>query len=101
MLYGKKKDVGLLQEICTLLIKGGKVGPAYFGWYRAGVEAQLRITNLYEHFMMSLNLERTQDIPKSVLRYFSYQNNMDYAHTAYLYDFICQRQDRLGDIYEA
>lgn len=100
-LYGKKKDVQILQEICTLLIKGGKVGPACFGWYKAGVDAQLRITNLYEHFMMSLNLERPQEIPKAVLKYFSYQNNLDYAHTAYLYDYICQRQEKLGDVYEA
>lgn len=100
-LYEKKKDVLLLQEICTLLIKGGKAGPAYFEWYRAGVDAQLRITNLYEYFMMSLNLDRPREIPKSVLKYFSYQNNMDYAHTAYLYDFICQHQDKLGDIYES
>ncbi|MCI9337423.1 MAG: hypothetical protein HFH93_07780 [Lachnospiraceae bacterium] len=100
-LYGKRKDVQLLQEICTLLIKGAKVGPAWFDWYRAGVEAQLRITNLYEYFMMSLDLEQSQEIPKAVLKYFSYQNNMDYAHTAYLYDYIIQHQDRLEDVYEA
>lgn len=101
MLYEKKKDVQLLQEICTLLIKGGKVGPRYSDWYRAGVDAQLRITNLYEYFMMSLDLDRMREIPKAVLIYFSYQNNMDYVHSAYLYDYILQRQDKLGDIYEA
>lgn len=99
-LYGKKKDEQLLQEICTLLIKGGKVGPAFFDWYRAGVDAQLRITNLYEYFMMSLDLNRPQEIPRAVLKYFSYQNNLDYVHTAYLYDYICQRQEKLGDVYE-
>nr|WP_300869918.1 DUF5717 family protein [uncultured Acetatifactor sp.] len=100
-LYGKRKDVQLLQEICTLLIKGAKVGPAWFEWYSAGVDAQLRITNLYEYFMMSLDLEQPREIPKAVLKYFSYQNNMDYAHTAYLYDYITQRRDKLEDVYEA
>lgn len=100
-LYRKKKDVQILQEICTLLIKGGKVGTAWSAWYKAGVDAQLRITNLYEHFMMSLDLERSQEIPKAVLKYFSYQNNLDYVHTAYLYDYICQRRDKLADVYEA
>jgi len=51
------QDVRLLQELCTLLVKGGKVGKRYFKWYRAGVEAQLRITNLYEYYMMSLDVE--------------------------------------------
>lgn len=100
-LYEKKKDVQVLTEICTLLIKGGKVGAAYFDWYRAGVDAQLRITNLYEYFMMSLDLGKSQELPKTVLMYFSYQNNLDYVHSAYLYEYVWQRWDKLGDIYDA
>lgn len=99
-LYEKKSDVRLLQQICALLIKGGKTGEKYFDWYRAGVENNLRITNLYEYYMMSLNTEKQQTIPKMVLMYFSYQNNLDYEHTAYLYDYILQNESQLGDIYE-
>lgn len=100
-LYRKKRDVRLLQEICTLLIKGGKTGSRYFGWYSAGVEEQLRITNLYEYYMMSLDLNEPCELPKVVLMYFSYQNNLGYEHTAYLYDYILQHKDRLGEIYES
>ncbi len=99
-LYDKKNDVRLLQQICGLLIKGGKTGEKYFDWYRAGVENSLRITNLYEYYMMSLNTEKQQEIPKMVLMYFSYQNNLDYEHTAYLYDYILQNESQLGDIFE-
>ena len=100
-LYRKKKDTRLLQEICTLLVRGGRTGKEYLEWYRAGVEHQLRIANLYEYFFLSLDLERTEEIPRIVLKYFSYQNSMDYTHSAYLYDYICQYRDRLGDVYEA
>lgn len=100
-LYRKKGDVRLLQEICTLLIKGGKTGSRYFDWYSAGVEEQLRITNLYEYYMMSLDLDEPRELPKVVLMYFSYQNNLDYEHSAYLYDYIVQHKDRLGEIYES
>ncbi len=100
-LYRKKKDVRLLQEICTLLIKGGKAGSRYFEWYSAGVEEQLRITNLYEYYMMSLDLREPRELPKVVLLYFSYQNNLDYEHSAYLYDYILQHKDRLGELYES
>ena len=100
-LYGKKRDVRILQEICSLLVKGGKTGHAYFEWYRAGVEAQLRITNLYEYYMMSLDLDSQQEIPKTVLIYFSYQNSLDHARTAYLYNYILQNQDKLGEICES
>lgn len=101
VLYGKQKDVRLLQEICTLLIKGGMAGSLYFSWYQAGVEERLRITNLFEYYMMSLNLREPREIPRTVLLYFSYQNNLDYAHTAYLYDYILRRQEKLGELADA
>lgn len=100
-LYEKWEDQGLLREICALLIKGGKTEERYSLWYRAGVDAQLRLTNLYEYYMMSLNLDEAQELPKAVLLYFSYQNSLDDAHCAYLYDYILQRQDRMRDLYEA
>ena len=100
-LYGKKKDVQLLQEICTLLVKGGKAGKEYLGWYRAGVENQLRIANLYEHFFLSLDPDEAEELPKSVLKYFSYQNNLDYVRSACLYDYIWQHKEKYGDLYEA
>lgn len=99
-LYSFKKDVRILQEICTLLIKGGKAEHRYFEWYQAGVNAKLRITNLFEYYMMSLDLQEPQELPRTVLMYFSYQNNLDYEHSACLYDYILQNADNLGDIYD-
>lgn len=98
-LYRRKQDQRILQEICTLLIKGGKTGKKYFHWYREGVEAQLRITNLYEHYMMSLDMDDSCKLPKQVLMYFSYQNNLNYEQAAYLYEYILKNRDRLGDLY--
>ncbi len=100
-LYRKKKDERFLREICSLLIKGNKVGQKYFEWYQAGVESKLRITNLYEYYMMSLNMEKSREIPKMVLMYFSYQSNLDYTRIAYLYDYVLQHREKLGDIYES
>lgn len=98
-LYEKKAEGRILQEICTQLIKGGKVGRKYFDWYKKGVDAQLRITNLYEYYMMSLDLNTQQKLPKIVLMYFSYQNNLDYEHSAYLYRYILQHKAEYEDIY--
>ncbi len=94
----KKTDSRLVQEICALLIKGGKTGPKYEPWYRKGVELQLRITNLYEYFMMSLDLEQEAVIPKTALLYFHYQNNLGYEYTAYLYHYILTHADKLADM---
>ena len=67
----------VLKEICRLLIKGSKVTCEAFGWYQLGVEAKLRITRLYEYYMMALDLDKEVALPKTVLLYFSYQNNLD------------------------
>ncbi|MCM1191033.1 MAG: DUF5717 family protein [Butyrivibrio sp.] len=103
-LYEKKNDVRILQQICTLLIKGAKADSKYFEWYRLGVEHNLRITNLYEYYMMALDLDVSggtpREIPKVVLLYFSYQNSLDYEHAAYLYNYILQNEDRLKDVYD-
>ena len=99
-LYERKNDVRILQQICALLIKGGKTDNRYFDWYRLGVENNLRITNLYEYYMMSLDLSVTHEIPKVVLMYFSYQNSLDYERAAYLYNYILQNEDRFKEISE-
>lgn len=99
-LYSPRSDVRILQEICTLLIKGGKTQHKYFEWYAAGVDAKLRITNLFEYYMISLDLQKQQELPRTVLMYFSYQNNLDYEHSAFLYDYIVRNADSLGDIYD-
>ena len=66
-----------------------------------GTAQEWKITNLYEYYMASLNLDLPVEIPKMVLMYFSYQNKLDYEHCAYLYDYICKNKNRLSDIYGA
>lgn len=98
-MYRDKEDVRVLQEICVLLIKGGRADASCTEWYEKGMEAQLRITNLYEHYMLSLNLEEMRKLPQMLLMYFSYQSNLDYEHTAYLYDYILQNRDSYSELY--
>ncbi|MCQ2539832.1 MAG: DUF5717 family protein [Acetatifactor sp.] len=98
-LYEANKDDSILQLICNLLIKGGKVGEEYFRFYRDGVEQNLHITNLYEFYMMSIDMDRYREIPKRILMYFAYQNELDYEHTAYMYDYIIQNEESMKDIF--
>ncbi len=89
----------VLKEICRLLIKGSKVTPEAFGWYQLGVEAELRITRLYEYYMMALDLDKEVALPKTVLLYFSFQNNLDYAHSAYLYRYLQEHKEEYIELY--
>lgn len=99
--YETLENERVLREICILLIKGNKVGQQYFDWYRRGVDAELRITQLYEYYMMSLDLAKDLPIPKLVLMYFTYQNNLDYRHSAYLYCYIIKHRREHPEIYDS
>lgn len=99
--YERQPQERVLKEICTLLIKGSKVSPEAFIWYQRGVEAQLRITKLYEYYMMTLDLDGQVALPKLVLLYFSYQNNLDYAHSAYLYRYVLEHREEYEELYAA
>lgn len=97
--YAHKAEDHVLQEICALLIRGGKIGPKYFEWYKKGVEKGLRITRLYEFYMMSMDITKEAELPKIVLMYFSYQSNLDYIRTAYLYANVIRNQQTYPELY--
>ena len=97
--WEKKPDVEVLQAICTLLIKGGKTGPAWYPWYYRGVKKELRIARLYEHYLMSVDLEREGKIPRQALLYFAFQSNLDYEHAAWLYAGVERHRDEDTDLY--
>jgi len=97
--YEKKPQNETLQAICSTLIKGNRRGSRYFKWYQAGVEENLRITRLYEYYMMSVTLDDRQKLPKMILMYFSYQCDLHYEITAWLYAYVWKHQEELPEIY--
>ncbi len=97
--YAMRPQNDILHAICTLLIKGNCKGTEYFEWYKAGVDQNLRITRLYEYYMMSAPLDYSEPLPKIVLMYFAYQSNLDYEITAYLYAYVHQHRAEITEIY--
>ena len=97
--YEKRPQNDILHAICTLLIKGNRYGEDYFEWYRAGVEQNLRITRLYEYYMMSVSLQSEEPLPKIILMYFAYQSDLHYEITAYLYAYVYRHREEIPDIY--
>lgn len=95
----------LLQEICGQLIKGNCFGVEYLKWYKKGVEKGLRITRLYESYMMSLDVENVsiqemEALPKMVLMYFSYQNSLNDKQAAYLYANTYKYREGYPELYQ-
>lgn len=89
----------VLYAICTMLMKGNKTGTAYFPWYELAVQQEIRITRLYEYYMMSIDLHYKGPIHKMVLMYFSYHSTLDYERNAFLYANVHQYQTEFQELY--
>ncbi|MBO5145597.1 MAG: hypothetical protein J6C19_08705 [Lachnospiraceae bacterium] len=102
--YRTYKSPQTVASICHMLILGDKKGVDYYQWYALGVEYSVRVTGLYEYYMMSLELDKYGDIkgnieiPKMVLMYFAYQSTLDYERNAFLYAYIIKNKDKYPDL---
>lgn len=101
---------GILSAICSLLIKGHKRGRKYFVWYQLGVQEQLRITELYEYYLYSLEEEQytllqsklpQNKLPQQVLLYFIYNSSLSDKKKAFLYAYVIKNKEELGPIYKS
>ncbi len=98
-LYEMRAGSDVLNAICTQLIRGGMSGDDYLEWYLAGIEKGLKITGLYENYLMSVAGKGEVAIPKEVLKYFSYDCDVPYEYEAFLYAYIIRHKEDLMDIY--
>ena len=91
----------LLMAVCTMLIKGNKIDPSYNGWYLKGIMESLKVTRLYEYYMMSLDQSTVKELPTAVLYFFNYNNQLEWGHKAFLYRYIIQNKQKLQRIFES
>ncbi len=86
----------LLRAICQLLIRSGKKDPAYFEWFRLGMEKGLRMNGLYESYMATMDRNRLNywDLPQLARMYFAYDTSLDYGRRAAVYRSISEDRDR-------
>lgn len=98
--YEVNPQTSCIHAICTLLIKGNKIGDEYFKWYERGVQANLRITRLYDYYLYSMTETMDRPIPEAVLMYFQYNQDLDYRKKAYLFANLMEFQKVYPDLYE-
>lgn len=99
LLYDRLKTTDILSAICRLLIKGQKTHNKYFKWYHLGVEAQLKITQLHEYYMYSINEEEGTPLLYSALLYFIYNSSLSERKKAFLYASVIKDKQNNTSIY--
>lgn len=100
-LYRKFRNKEVLTAICSLLIKGQQRSNKYFSWYQEGVDEQLRITELYEYYMYSLNENPDTVLPQQILLYFIYNSSLNDRKKAYLYAYVVKQKETLPTMYRS
>lgn len=89
----------MLSGICSYLIKGQKLTKEYHRWYKLGIEHEIRITNLYEAFLISMDATEVGTVPKVIQMYFQYQNHLSYRQLAVLYVNIIAGKEKQPEVY--
>lgn len=90
-LYEKYKDDDILTVLCEHLIRSQMRGAQYFKIYETCVLRGLRITRLYEFYMDSIPPGYDSLLPKMVLMYFGYNNQLNAVQKAFLYANIIRK----------
>ncbi|MBR4027316.1 MAG: hypothetical protein IKJ01_07145, partial [Lachnospiraceae bacterium] len=91
------ENVGI---ICGYLIKGQKYETQYHSWYEKGIQLELRITGLYEAYLLSMDESKIVPVPKVIQMYFRYESKMPYKKMAVLYNNIISAKEAEPNIYE-
>ena len=92
----KEEYVGI---ICAYLIKGQKYDKKYHHWFEKGISLELRITGLYEAYLISMDERKIEPVPKIIRMYFQYDCNLPYKKIAVLYNNIIASKNSDMDTY--
>lgn len=100
LIYQTFSESMVLTAICTLLIKGNQVSGVYFPWFRKAVERELKIAQLYEYFMWTIDPDQyKEELPRTVYLYFMHGNTLDHKKRAFLYANLISYEDEASEIY--
>lgn len=96
--YIENEDERVLLNLCTNLIRGQMRDSRYNVYYEKAVLLNLRITKLYEYYLFSLPKDYSKLIPRTVLKYFSFGNELGSRDRAYLYaNLIANKESSVSD----
>ncbi|MBP3677920.1 MAG: hypothetical protein J6I97_06195, partial [Agathobacter sp.] len=86
--------------ICGYLIKSQQYDPKYHHWYEKGIELELRITSLYEAYLLSMDERKIDQVPKIIQMYFQYDSGLPYKKMAVLYNNIIASKKSNPEVYQ-
>ena len=82
----------VIRAICQLIMKGEPRREEYFRWYELAVEAELKITGLYEYYIETMSRNYQKVLPKVIRLYFGYNNTLSDQKKAFVYSSVIRNK---------
>ncbi len=99
-MYRKYPQNAILEAICRTLIKGPSRDSRCFSWYALAVDANLRITRLYEYYIETIPESWQKILPAVIRKYFLYNDTISEQNRAWLYANIVRNRVEDPDTFE-
>lgn len=96
--YEMFPSAAVVEAVCSMLIWANKRQSAYFFWFERGVEAELKITQLFEYYMYTVPSDYNRMFPKTLFLYFNFDNTLDYKRKACLYANLWRNREQLEEL---
>jgi hypothetical protein len=89
-----------LPELVSYLLRNQKYEEQYLSWYRQGIEEELRLSGIYEAYMMTLPDYSPEALPNMLLLYFQYSCNLPDQKKALLYANVITHREQTPGLYQ-
>ena len=99
-IYETYPEKELLFSIASYLLKTGCRGEKYFKWYELAVEKDIKLTGLFEAYIMSLPKGYSKPLPAIVLKFFRYENSLPTEKKAFIFANIITYKSMDMHLYE-
>lgn len=98
--YRVNPEDDMIAAICAYLIRAQKFCTEYHKWYELGIEHELRITSLYEAYLMSMDSREVGKVPRMLQMYFQYNSSLSYQQRAILFVNIIAGKITQPEVYQ-
>ena len=94
--FAEFNDNEMLTSICSYLIRNEITDSRYFDFFEKAVQRDLGVTNLYDFYLYTMKRSSTKLLPKNVLMYYSFQNDLPPVFRSYVYANMIVNEEEAG-----
>lgn len=98
-MYQVSPSTNNLEAIVNYLMRFSCYGKKYLKWYELCIYKEMKITGIYEAYLMCLEGEELISLPQIILMYFKYQSNISYDKKAIVYSNVILNKNEYPSIY--